>query len=327
MAEIISTVPEVPVISNTPYTAPVTPSTAAQTLNTYGINPNDVLSAGNIQQTINAPEPAPDDLLGIRNQLYQQGGVTTAQQASQAAQTAASQATLGLSQRLTGLSGRAVSMSKITGTQAQEREVSQGEIDALNESARLAANDYAAKKGNADEMFQIRNQEISEKKAVMLQYPGAKIGFGDSFADVTKKLTKYEDQQKKDTYKATLKAKAMELGLKTKGSAKDLEKRISKSSKAALKSIKDEHDLKMESLRMDIANTKSTIANRGSSSENEDALLELKKKTMEQDLKVSEQDYNYKQSQIDEANNPNYNFWDTLSGNNPGASLNPLSWF
>jgi hypothetical protein len=268
----VPTIPTTPAISNTPYTAPVTPTIAAQTLNAVGINPNDVLSAGNIAQTINAPAPAPDDILGIRNQLYEEGGVNAAQQASQAAQVAASQAALGLNQRLTGLAGRAVSLSKITGTQAQERAVSQGEINALNESARLAANDYAAKKSNADDLFQIRNQEISEKKNIMLQFPGAGIAFGDSMEQVTKKLDKYADDQKKDAYKDTLKETALSLGLKTSGSTKDLEKRIRKANAEALNSAKEEHNLRMQGLQADINRTISGIGKGGGNSGGQESL-------------------------------------------------------
>jgi hypothetical protein len=256
--------PTIAPISNTPYPQTMTPTQATSLVNQYGIDPTQVLSSQNIQQTTTNPAPNPDDLLGIRADLYNTQGVNAAQAAYQQAMQAASSAALGLNERLTGLRGRAVSLSKITGTQAQERAVSQGEIDALNESARLAQADYIAKKGNADEMFQIRNQEISEKKAVMLQYPGAKITFSDSMAQVTKKLTSYQKQVEKDEWKKTLKQMAMQLGVKTSGSRKELEKRISKANKETLKMAKEEHDLKMEAMRMDIENTKSTINNRNS---------------------------------------------------------------
>lgn len=256
----VEQVPTVTPISNTPFPEVMTPTTATSLVNQYGIDPTQVLSAENIAATTTAPTPAPDDLLGIRSQLYNEQGVNAAQTAYQNALKAASSATLGLNERLTGLRGRAVSMSKITGTQAQERAVSQGEIDALNESARIALADYTAKKGNADEMFQIRNQEISEKKQIMLQYPGAKVTFGDSMEQVSAKLSDYQKQQEKDAWKKTLKQMAMQLGVKTSGSSKDLEKRIRKANKATLDMAKEEHNLKMESMRMDILKTKASIA-------------------------------------------------------------------
>lgn len=258
--------PTIAPISNTPYPQTMTPTQATSLVNQYGIDPTQVLSSQNIQQTTTNPAPNPDDLLGIRADLYNKQGVNAAQAAYQQAMQAASSAALGLNERLTGLRGRAVSLSKITGTQAQERMVSQGEIDALNESARLAQADYIAKKGNADEMFQIRNQEISEKKQIMLQYPGAKITFSDSMAQVTKKLTSYQKQVEKDEWKKTLKQMAMQLGVKTSGSRKELEKRISKANKETLKMAKEEHDLKMEQGRWDIQKTISDIKHAGDKS-------------------------------------------------------------
>lgn len=257
-------VPTVP-ISNTPYQAPLTPSTAAQTLNKYGIDPNQVLSADNIQQTITNPAPAPDDLLGIRSSLYNSTGVNAAQAEYQAARQAASSAALGLSERLTGLRGRAVSLNKITGTQAQERAVSSNEINALNAAEQLALGNYQAKKSEADAQFAIRESEVTQKRSLQAQYPGAKISVADSFDDAFKKIDKYAEEQKKEVYKATLKAKAVELGLKTKGNTKQLEKRISKANKSAIADAKKLSDLQLTKLQADIDNTRSEIANRGSS--------------------------------------------------------------
>ena len=262
--------PTIAPVSNTPYPQTMTPTAATSLVNQYGIDPTQVLSNQNITQTTTAPAPAPDDLLGIRADIYNKQGVNAAQTAYQQAMQAASSASLGLGERLTGLRGRQVSMSKITGTQAQERAVSEGEIDALNESARLAQSDYVAKKGNADEMFQIRNQEIGEKKAIMLQYPGAKVTFGDSMAQVTKKLTKYQDQVAKDEWKSKLKQMALSLGVKTSGSRKELEKRISKTNKKALDNAQAEHDLKMEQGRWDIKKTISDIKHAGDKSGSND---------------------------------------------------------
>lgn len=261
MAE-IPLVPTVP-ISNTPYQAPLTPSTATQTLNKYGIDPNQVLSAGNIQQTITNPAPAPDDLLGIRSSLYNTTGVNAAQAEYQAARQAASSAAIGLNERLTGLRGRAVSLNKITGTSAQERAVSSNEIDALNAAEQLSLGNYQAKKSEADAQFAIRESEVTQKRALQAQYPGAKISVADSFDQAFTKIDKYAEDQKKEIYKATLKAKAIDLGIKTSGNTKQLEKRISKTNKAALADVKKKSDLELVKLQADIDNIKSEIANRG----------------------------------------------------------------
>lgn len=250
-------------ISNTPYAAPLTPAVATQVLSQYGIDPNQVLSSGNIQQTTTNPAPAPDDLLGIRAGLYNTLGVNQASQDNLNAQKAASDAALGLNERLTGLRGRAVSLNKITGTQAQERAVSSNEIDALNAASVNALNQYQAKKSEADAQFAIRESEVTQKKALMAQYPGAKISFTDSFESSMKKIDNYAQDQKKEVYKDALKAKALDLGLKTNGSSKDLEKRIGKQNKSAVADAKKKSDLELVKLQADIDNTRSEIANRG----------------------------------------------------------------
>lgn len=260
-------VPQVP-ITNTPYQAPLTPSTAAQTLNQYGIDPNQVLSADNIQQTINNPAPAPDDLLGIRSSLYNTTGVNAAQAEYQAARQAASSAALGLNERLTGLRGRTVSLNKITGTQAQERAVSSNEIDALNASEQLSLGNYQAKKSEADAQFAIRESEVTQKRSLQAQYPGAKISVADSFDQAFTKIDKYAEDQKKEVYKASLKAKALDLGLKTKGNTKQLEKRISKVNKNALKYVNRKTELELSLLEANIKQTKAQTANIGADNAN-----------------------------------------------------------
>ena len=269
---------ETPPISNTPYpvvaqpatgtlTAGMSASDARAVLNNLGINVNDVLSGQNIQQTIPSPSPRPDDLLGIRAGIYDTTGVNQAQTAYQQALAASQAATQGLNTRLQQLSNRPVSLSKITGQQAQEREVSSNEINALNDAAQLALQTYQAKKGEADTQFGIRESEIKDKRALQTQYSGAGIKLTDSFDDAIKKIDKYAGKQKKEAYKDALKKQALALGLKTKGSTKDLEKRLRKASKESLDMAKQESELKLEALRMDIENTRSTITNRGSENE------------------------------------------------------------
>lgn len=252
-------------INNTPYK--ITPSQAQSIVASAGIDPNQVLSANNVQQTINSPAPAPDDLLGIRSQIYANEGVNEAQSAFMAAKANASTLLNNMNARLTSIGNRAVSLSKITGVQGQERLISQGEIDAANADVANKLQEYQLKKGNADEIFQIRNAELSEKKALMTQYAGAGIKPSDSFEQAMKKIEKYAEEKEKDVYKDALKAEARALGISTKGSRKDLEKRISKANKESLDRAKQKSDLEMEQMRANIENTKKSTANIGARAE------------------------------------------------------------
>ena len=270
-------------VSNTPYTDVTIPKTATLTsgmnaseakgiLDTLGININDVLGSQNIAQTVSGTTPAVDDLLGIRASLLESTGANAAYTAYQQAYAAQQAASQGLSKGLQQLSARPVSLSKITGQQAQLREVSSNEIQRLQDAANLALQTYQAKKGEAETQFGIREGEIKEKRSLQAQYPGAGIKITDSFDSAFTKIDKYQKDVAKKEWKDKLKLMAMELGVSTKNkkggtmSAKNLEKAIAKANKSALKMAEEEHNLKMEGMRLDLENTRSIIANRGGAS-------------------------------------------------------------
>lgn len=218
----------IPNTSTGTLTAGMSASDARAVLDQLGINVNDVLSSGNIQSTVVNPTPRPDDLLGIRANLYNTLGVNKAQADLNAASQAAASAVTGLNKDLTSLSGRPVSLSKITGQQGQLAKIRQGDIQVLQDAERNLLNIYNAKKGEADAQLAIREAEISDKRTLQRQYPGAGIDFNDDNTKILQKITQYQKDQKKELYKDSLKEKALALGLSTKGSRKALESRIKK---------------------------------------------------------------------------------------------------
>lgn len=254
-------------------TAGMSASDAKAILAQLGINVNDVLGSSNAVGTIQNPARKPDDLLGIRSDLYTSLGVNDSQTALLAAQKASQDATNGLNKDLTALRGRPVSVSKFTGQMAQESMVRQGDIEALQNAEKLALATYQSKKSEADSQFGILESEVKEKRQYQIQYPGAGIKASDSFDKVVKKLDTYQKEQKKEAYKDTLKASLLALGESTKGSRKVLESRLKKINKTAYNQAQQEAKLKLEALRLDIENTKSTIAARGKESANNSSNL------------------------------------------------------
>lgn len=255
-------------MANEPLTATLTQgmsgTEAKALLDSLGINVNDVLSSSNIQQATTAPATKPDDLLGIRRDIYASTGVNTAQQAFQAATKAYQDAQNQLNTSNLQLRNRPVSVSKFTGQIGQNTMVNEQNINNLSDAASLALQNYQAVKSEADTQFNIRNQQLSETKALMVQYPGAGIKFSDSTESQVKKLSDYQKQVEKDAYKKELKKLALQYGINTKGkSTKELEKKIAKYNKSVIKDAKEESKLKLEALKMDILNTKSQIAERG----------------------------------------------------------------
>lgn len=225
------------------------------------ITPASVYTTSNVQQATTAPVVAPDDLLGIRRQLMNDLGVTTAQeQANQIASQLAAQRQTGRAQQL-AIQNLPQALNVIRGEQAQAQQISSAAEQALAENLQTAQSAVAAKRMEAEAQFAIRQQEVQEKKNLILQYPGAKITFGDSLDTVASKLEKYQAQVKKDAYKDSLKSMALELGIKTKGkSTKALEKAISKVNKNARKRAEESANLQVEQLRISIQNARTQQA-------------------------------------------------------------------
>jgi len=244
-------------------------------LQTYDINPTDVLAEDNITQTVTAPAVAPDDLLGIRNQIYAEKGITEAQQAYLDAQKATRDFKSQYDTEQQELSNRPVSMSKIVGTQRQHALTRQGDYANLQTAEDLAIQAYQMKKALADEEFAFREAEIAEKKQLMAQAPEAGIKWSDSYETAIKKIAKWDREEqeriKKEAYKDSLKAQLMAMGSSTKGlSTNELEKKLKKKNKAALEAAEAqanlEFQMKLEKHNADMQNINSLIANRGGSS-------------------------------------------------------------
>lgn len=218
--------------------------------------PSSVYTTSNIQQATTTPVAAPDDLLGIRKQIMGELGVTSQQeQVNQLAQQLAAQRQTGRAQQL-AIQNLPQALNVIRGEQAQAQQISATQEQALAENLNAAQSALAAKTLEAQSQFEIRQNEVQEKKNLMVQYPGAKITFGDSMTAVASKLETYQKQAEKDAYKKELKKMALSLGVKTSGSTKDIEKRISKVNKNARKEAETEAKLKIDQLKLSIASAK-----------------------------------------------------------------------
>jgi hypothetical protein len=285
---------------------------------------NNVFSTSNITQATTNPTAAPDDLLNIRNTIYNELGIPNLQKQYQDIYKSVLGFDLGTTAQQVGIEGQPVAMNVIRGSQAQAAQQRALQRQGLVAQADVAQSSLQAALGEAGVQYGIRAQEVEQKRAIILQYPGAKITFGDSLDTVAKKLDKYQKEAEKDAYKAELKKMAMSLGIKTSGSRKELEKRISKVNKKARQQAEEEANLKMEAMRWDIENTKSTIKNRGGASSGEKLssdISSMNSQLMGQigtDWKVAPENYNYaKNAWISEGNSA------TTFDNNFSHLVNP----
>jgi hypothetical protein len=206
----------------------------------YGLTGNEVYSARNLTAT---PAVAPDDLLGIRNQLYSELGVTAAQQAYQQALKDLMDYQSGLESQQLAIEGQPLSMNVIRGEQAQASQLGAQQVAAKSRALQVLQNELQSKMQEAETQYRIRAQQVQETRQLMLQYPGAGIKYGDSMEKIQKKITDYQKEQEKKAYKDELKKMALQLGISAKGrSAREIEEEIRKyysSEKEYTKTIRD----------------------------------------------------------------------------------------
>jgi hypothetical protein len=255
--------PDQPVVPATPTPAPSINTILQPTL---PVNPQNVLATSNIQQATTTPLARPDDLLGIYKQVQNELGVGQRQSEYQTALTALDKAKATAQSQQNAIENLPQALNVIRGEQAQASRLSSANLQALSDATGVAQSALIAAQQEAQTQYGIRANEVEAKRNLILQYPGAKIKFGDSFEKAASKLRDYQEQVEKDEYKKVLKTKALELGLKSSGTRKELEKRIRKASKEALSQAKEERELKLQGLRMDIENTRSQISERGKTS-------------------------------------------------------------
>ena len=235
---------------------------ANQVLNQYGIDPSQTLSATNITNTLTRPTAAPDDLLGIRGQIEYDLGLPQARTDYQNALAASMKRVTDLNKVSALMEGQRINLGAIRGEQAQERSLAAPEIQAFQDQAKLLGEKLNSLTSERDYRTGVAEKNIDFTRNLKLQYPGAKIGFGDSLDTIETKLVSYEKEKKKEAEKDALKNACRQLGLKTNGSTSDLEKRLRKYNKEAAKEAKANADLEREKIRLDIENTRSLISQR-----------------------------------------------------------------
>lgn len=230
-------------------------------------------SATNITNTLTNPASPPDysDPLGYRARLEAETGLTDVRNRSMAAidqirkfdQTSLAQQNY--------LENQPIKMGVIVGQQANQARLRGQERTSIVDEAEATQDLLLAKQQEVQDRYRIYEENRDMLTGLILNNPGAGIKYTDTPESASSKLEAYAKKAKKEAYKDSLKAIALELGIKTKGkSTKSLEKAISKVKKSALKLAQQESELRLEGLKLDIANTKSIIANRGKAGAGDD---------------------------------------------------------
>jgi hypothetical protein len=214
---------------------------------------SDVYSSQNIETATTRPTAKPDDLLGIRNQIYYDLGVTKSQNEYNAAYKNLLNYQSAIDKQQLEISGQPLSMNLIRGEQARASELASYSLSAQQRALDSIYNSLSSKKAEAESQYAIKSSQVQETRNLMLQYPGAKIKWGDSTEKIAKKLDDYAEDEEKKAYKKELKKMAMTMGISTKGSRKELENRIGKYNGEAASLARQKAELELSGLKRSIA--------------------------------------------------------------------------
>jgi hypothetical protein len=188
-------------------------------LTKYGLTApaQQAYSADNITAASTAPAPRPDDLMNIRSTIYGELGIpqlqtdyqnlykqytdynTSALQRTNAYDQETDTGQLGImnQQKTMGvLRGEAAQQSaqRALGQSALAREVQSGS-EALKGQLDVLGNKLNMSTTEASERYNIRASEVGDVKNLMLQFPDAGIGFGDSTETMAQKVKKSNENK------------------------------------------------------------------------------------------------------------------------------------
>lgn len=152
--------------------------------------------------------------------------------------------TTGLEYQNQGALGTTGASMNLIGTQVgRASSLASDRISALGDQYTGALTYQQGLEQTAREKYSIIANERQNKLILSTQYPGAGISATDSYETINKKVTDYQKKLKDDDFKSSLKTLALQFGLKSSGSTKDLENRIKKYNKEALNTAKRNSEL------------------------------------------------------------------------------------
>jgi len=231
----------------------------------------DPYSSNNISQSTTAPAQKPDysDPYRMRDTIYNELGIPELRQQATDLKNKLREYDTETTNLGFNLENKLFSMNKIRGL--QDVELKQRALGRLSMADELQASAdlLSANLGEAQTRYQIAMGERDKLQSLMLQAPGAKIKFSDSYEKAVKKLGKWQKKEAKKAYKKELQALARQYGISTKTKkggtmkTKKLERAIAKYNKRALKEAKQRAD---QEWQMKVNEYNYKVSHRGSGS-------------------------------------------------------------
>jgi hypothetical protein len=259
--EVITPVSTTPTstVPGTPQAEVLTGSQAQNILATYGINPNALYSSNNVTSTLVRPESAADDLLGIRSQHQYDTGYSQSKAEADAIQ-----------KQIDAYTSQTESGIQSIGDWRQNAEAITGEKASYNEQRGIGLNTLLKQQGTLQTKLAELAEEVNLRttisetninliKQLKLQYPGAKIKFGDSMDKIEKRLVKYGKEQEKKAKKSAYKDALEAMGMSTSGSSKELGNRLKQANAEAYAMAQESNKMSLESARIALQKAKQSL--------------------------------------------------------------------
>jgi hypothetical protein len=217
-----------------------------------------VYSADNINQAVTQPVTAPNlqDPYGLYDQFMNSADIQAAKARVAEGQGLINKSNQALRTTTTALEnqnenamgGTGASVNLIGRQVGRARTLTANELAALGENQNANISYLSSLKDDAVNRYAIAQNERAQIQDLIRQTGGkAKISYTDSYETALQKADKYitekAKEEAKDAYKKELKAQLLALGKNTKGlSTKELEKKLKKYNKEALKEAKSRSD-------------------------------------------------------------------------------------
>jgi len=217
-----NTIPTSPTtIAGTNTTTPVSATTIGAST---GANAADVYSAANLTSALSTPYTRPDlsDPYGLRTNIQNQLGISPVQANVNQLMANLNKFDLATKAQQSYLGNQQVAMPVITGQQAYAGQQSALTRESLTGELTSAQSYLQALQSEADQRYQVAQNERSQITSMILQAPGAKIGYGDTVEQAAKKMQSFTEKtakeaEKKATQQAEVQLFANTLGYMPKG--------------------------------------------------------------------------------------------------------------
>jgi hypothetical protein len=157
----------------------------------YGLDSSKVYSA--LNSTTQASQPT--DLLGIRTQIYNDLGIPTAQEEFNKSYKGYMDFQTAQDVQQNQLENQPLNLNVIRGEQAEASRLGGISLAAKARGLDVLQRGLESKLNEAQVQYQIRAQELTDKRNMQIQYAGAGIKLSDSYEQAADKISKYQKKQ------------------------------------------------------------------------------------------------------------------------------------